>query len=277
MKAQKAIACILSGVLAAASLRGIVRLTADAEGTDLAAVSISTVTAGEDGSFTTTVNLDTLPTTGLCALDFAVAYDSAALKISGIKLLYDTGAQAAETAINPDLEDTVFTYEDTGSEIRLRWATALKNADYWLRETRPLVEISGTMYTDTPQNRSALRIIPASRETSKDSGVANKTIVLGYVDAQGKTYNCESKLTDGLVWRPDENSVTMYGDLNLDGKIEVTDAVLLHRLLNEEMLTLGAAAYANADCEQDGLLTIADVTLILQILQQNEDAANEAD
>lgn len=273
MKAQKAIACVLSGLLAAVSLRGIARLPVGAEEADLAAVSISTVTVEEDGSFVTTVNLDVVPKTGLCAVDFAVAYDPAVLNINGIKLLYDTGAEDAETAVSPDFKDTVFTYEDTGSEIRLRWATALKNAEYWLRETRPFVELRGTMYTDTSGNKAELELIPATRETFEGSGVQNTTIVMGYVDSEGKTYNCETELTNGLIWRPDENGVTMYGDMNLNGMIEISDAILLHRLVNEETITLGAAAYANADCEQDGRLTVADVTLILRKLEEESEGA----
>ena len=61
--------------------------------------------------------------------------------------------------------------------------------------------------------------------------------------------------------------------MNLDGMIEISDAILLHRLVNEETITLGAAAYANADCEQDGRLTVADVTLILRKLEEESEGA----
>ncbi len=277
MKAQKAIACLLAGTLAAAS-KGLCLFGAGANAADLAAISISTVIAGEDGSFVTTVNLDTLPETGLCAMDFAVAYDSAALDISKIELLYDTGAEDAEKRVSPDFEGTVFSCEDIGGEIRVRWATALKNADYWLREERPLLQISGTMHTDTSQNWSRLRLIPATRETFEGSGVQNTTIVAGYVDSNGKTYNCKTMLTDGVVWRVLEDGVTMRGDLNMDARLTISDAVMVYKLVNEQELTLGAAAYANADCKPDGLLTMADVALILQNLEREpEDAALAAD
>lgn len=275
MKAQKAIVCILSSAIALVSFRKLSWLSADTEDADLAAISISTVIAGEDGSFATTVNLEQLPETGLCALDFAVAYDSAALEISEIALLYDTGAEAAEIAVDPDFEGTVFSYEALEGELRVRWATALKNADYWLREERPLLQISGTVCTDTPGSCSWLRIIPATRETYEGSGILNTKIVAGHVDADGNTYNCETECKDGAVWQMlDESGATMYGDVNMDAQRDVSDAVLIYRLMNEETLTLGAAAYANADCEPDGLLTIADVTLMLRYLEgQIEDTA----
>lgn len=267
MKAQKAVACLLTGLLAAVPVRIFWPETAAADETEIVTVSISREIAAADGTFTATVFLDELPASGLCAVDFAVAYDPTVLSISDVELLYDTGADDAEAAVNPDLAGTVFTWEDVDGEVRIRWATALKNADYWLREERAFFTISGQVSAEAlPISRCDLRLVPASRETHDGSGVINTLIVAGYVDADGNSYNCETWLNDGVVWKPkDETGVTIAGDVDLDGAVTISDAIQLHKLVAEEC-TLGAAAYANADCESDGILTIADVTLILQYL-----------
>ena len=114
----------------------------------------------------------------------------------------------------------------------------------------------------------AEKIVPAAGET------AQAEIAAGYVDADGKAHYCNTSVTHGAVWKPiDETGATMYGDLNLDGQRTVSDAVMMHRALAEE-LALSAAGYANADCEFDGLLTIADVMLLLRYLSSEKpDAA----
>lgn len=277
MKAQKAVACIFAGLLTAVPVRLLCADKAAANVTELVAVSISREIAATDGTFTATVYLDELPETGLCAMDFAIAYDPTVLSISDVELLYDTGADDAEAAVNPDLEGTVFVHENTGSEIRIRWATALKNADYWLQEERAFFTISGTVDPTVPPNScSALCLVPASRETYEGSGVINTLIVAGYVDEDGNTFNCDTALTDGVVWTPsDESGATTLGDVNLDGAVTVSDAVELHKLVNEKQ-ALGAAAYANADLESDGMFTVNDVTLILQSLyEQAENTETE--
>lgn len=269
MKAQKAAICISAGLMAAVPLRLICAEQAAADTTDIVAVSISREIATVDGVFTATVYLDELPTTGLNAMDFAITYDPTILTVTDVELLYDTGADKAEAAVNPDLENTVFRYEDTGNELRICWNTALTNPDYWLQEERAFFTISGTLAeTVEPNSCAELCLAPASRETYEGSGVINTLVVAGYVDENGNTFNYETAFTDGLVWKPrDESGVTIRGDVNLDGAMTISDAINLYKVVTEEQ-PLCAAAYVNADLEPDGLLTAADVTLILQSLQQ---------
>ncbi len=281
MKAQKTAGRMPLGIAAGVLMLGLVngglQRSAAAEQTDIAAITVDTLIAEDDGSFTAAVHLDRLPESGLSALDFAIAYDPAVLSISQVELLYDTGADAAEAAVNPELAGTVFHYEDTGSEIQIRWATALLNRDYWLTEERVLFTISGTVLADAePGSHSALTIAPATRETSKGSGVMNTEIFAGYVDEERNTRLCETVLKNGHVFTlRDETGATVYGDLNMSGEPDMADAVLLNRLIAEdEGLVLDcAAAYANADCEFDGVLTIADVTLMLRVLDGLDEAA----
>ncbi len=269
MKAQKAAICISAGLMAAVPLRLICAEQAAADTTDIVAVSISREIATVDGVFTANEYMDELPTTGLNAMDFAITYDPTILTVTDVELLYDTGADKAEAAVNPDLENTVFRYEDTGNELRICWNTALTNPDYWLQEERAFFTISGTLAeTVEPNSCAELCLAPASRETYEGSGVINTLVVAGYVDENGNTFNYETAFTDGLVWKPrDESGVTIRGDVNLDGAMTISDAINLYKAVTEEQ-PLCAAAYVNADLEPDGLLTAADVTLILQSLQQ---------
>ena len=264
MKAQKAAGKTVVSILACA---GLVSLFGEAAAFDtedmngFTAISVDTVIVAEDGSFTASVRLDKLPDSGLNALEFAIAYDPAVLSISKVELLYDTGAQNAEDFAK--LEMPVFTYEDLDGRLWIRWGTGLVNADYWLTKEQAFLTVSGTLSDQIPAGGSTeLRIVPAAGET------AQAEIAAGYVDADGKTHYCKTTVQNGAVWRPiDETGATMYGDVNLDGQRTVSDAVLMHRAVAEE-ISLNAAAYANADCEFDGQLTIADVMLMLRFLDR---------
>jgi len=280
MKAQKAAAGrqrkrgTVIGALACAAavcfssgLGGRIRADEDPEA-GVTALTVQTVMLDTAEDFTAAVYLDELPETGICALDFAIAYDPAVLTIDKVDLLYDTGAQAAEIQMDPTYAGTVFTCEDVGGELRIRWATGLRNPDYWLREPQAFFTVSGSFCEGAgPGSGGALKIVPASRETFEGSGIINTEIQAGYLDSENVHHSSAVRLTDGGVWvRLDETGATRYGDMDLDGDITLTDVVLIHKMLAEES-AFSAAAYANADCEFDGVLTIADMSLMLRVLK----------
>ncbi|MBQ8920989.1 MAG: hypothetical protein IJ060_02375 [Oscillospiraceae bacterium] len=276
MKARKAAAVGTAAVFAAFSLLTQPERNACASESErpAAAISIETVTSAEDGTFSARVYLDELPESGLSALEFAVEYDNAALRITEAELLYDTGAQGAESGLHPGLAGTVFTCDSREGKLQVRWGTALMNPEYWLREERALLTLRGTV-TDAmhPGDHCQLCLAPADvMDLATGTMKPDAEISAGYLDEEGNAYRCAVRIEDGAVWVPiDETGATMYGDLNLDGQITVDDVVLLLKVIAEEE-SLCAAAYANADCESDNLLSMADVTLMLRVLSFDPEA-----
>ena len=76
--------------------------------------------------------------------------------------------------------------------------------------------------------------------------------------------------------RVDESYVSLYGDVNCDGTIDILDAVLddaitvadvvlLQKYLNGSV-QLNYTQLANADCQKDSELDNTDVTVIMQYL-----------
>jgi len=242
------------------------------EGKSEVVLSVQSVAAEADGSFSAEVCLDKLPETGLCALEFAIAYDAAALRITEAELLYDTGAQEAEALIHPNLK--VFSYKNDKGFLQIQWATALEIPDYWLSEERALVRLHGeTTDALNPGESCGLRIEPVNVILEDGTEKPGEQITAGYLDAEGNAYRYDVEQKNGAVWQPDtETGVTMYGDLNLDGQCTIEDAVMLMKVIAEEG-DLCAAAYANADCETDDMLTMADVTLMLQVLSNEQEAS----
>lgn len=274
MKAQKAVSGFLAATVASAALLsrpGFIAECADAaESPQYAGFSVERTGADVNGAFTAAVYLDNVPDSGLAAVDFAIAYDPAAITISSVTLLYDTGADAAEAAMDPKLKGTVFTYVKAEGELQIRWATVL-DQEYWLKESCAFFSVRGTVNPEAVSrgSKTELHIVPAHREGAGDQ----PTVTAGYMDEEGTPITFETRLEDGAVWMPvNDAGATMYGDVDLDGTLGISDAVLLQRAVAEEA-ALCAAAYANADCESDGELTITDATLILQVLSGEADAA----
>lgn len=60
-------------------------------------------------------------------------------------------------------------------------------------------------------------------------------------------------------------SGTLYGDVTLDGKVDISDAVLLSKATSG-MVTLSDQAANNADCNADGELGMDDTMVLLRFL-----------
>lgn len=75
-----------------------------------------------------------------------------------------------------------------------------------------------------------------------------------------------SESTSAVTSTSSDTTLTaFYGDVNCDGRIDITDAVHLNRAL-ANVVTLNAQATLNADCMHDGLLSASDSVELLRFL-----------
>ena len=63
---------------------------------------------------------------------------------------------------------------------------------------------------------------------------------------------------------PDTGSV-LYGDVNLDGKVDISDAVLTNKAVSGVVM-LNKQQYQNADCDASGEVNADDATLLMKFL-----------
>ena len=66
----------------------------------------------------------------------------------------------------------------------------------------------------------------------------------------------------------------LYGDVNLDGRVDITDAVLLNKAVAGQV-KLNAQASKNADCNGDDGLDSSDATSLLRFLTHIIDSLPE--
>ena len=60
-------------------------------------------------------------------------------------------------------------------------------------------------------------------------------------------------------------TISSYGDVNLDGKVDIVDAIFLNKYL-ATLIQFSDAQMANADCCQDGVLNDQDTTALMQFI-----------
>ena len=87
------------------------------------------------------------------------------------------------------------------------------------------------------------------------------------VNAQTTTTTTTTKATTTTTTKATTTTTTIpsYGDVNLDGKVDILDAVFLNKYL-ATLIQFSDAQMANADCCQDGVLNDQDTTALMQFI-----------
>ena len=114
-------------------------------------------------------------------------------------------------------------------------------------ETTPAVTESETETSTTTTTASDIDTVTSTTTTAVSTTIVDPITT--------------TTTTTGVV---DPKSI-LYGDITLDGKIDLVDAVMLNKAV-ADVVTLGDAARANADCNVDKEINGTDAIILLQFL-----------
>lgn len=262
MKTSKLIAGLSAAVMLASS-SAFAASAAEAVG-----ITAGTATARPGETFSVDISLSSVPATGISCLEFGVQFDDAIISITDVSLgsIAQTGAADAEGAIDSSLSDTVFDWNVVDNELDLVWVTGLTDSNYWIKESGTFVTITGTVNASAAAGAvSDLTIVPISRDSYPESGTANSSVVLGYIDASGAVVSYDAALTAGSVTvGTAATGDVLYGDVNCDGKVDITDLVLLARYVSQDTDLAADAVSAqgkiNAEVDGDGQIGSGDIS-----------------
>lgn len=149
------------------------------------------------------------------------------------------------TAVQP-------TETTTGSETSAQpTETTAKTSETSAQPTETAVKTSETSAQPTETTAA-----PATSDTADTTEQSTATTPVSSGDSNTET----TQTTASEV-----TSQSLYGDVNLDGKVDITDAVLLNKAV-AGVVTLNASQQKNADCMADGELSTNDSTVLLQFL-----------
>lgn len=133
-------------------------------------------------------------------------------------------------------------------------------------ETTTETETTATTYfsvvtttEDTAETTVETTVSTADTEESTETTVESSATETS-ADTTATTASETTVTTKGAV-----EAATLYGDINLDGRVDITDAVLLNKAA-ANAVSLSAQQQANADCDESGEVDSNDAVVLLKFL-----------
>ena len=114
--------------------------------------------------------------------------------------------------------------------------------------------------TTTASTDESTKTTEATVTTSDSTKSTEETTV-----SSDTTTTSSEKTTTVSTDESTEPSADLYGDVNLDGDVDLSDAVLMNKAIAGQV-SLNAAAKANADCQKDGIVSSDDSMTLLKFL-----------
>ena len=106
-----------------------------------------------------------------------------------------------------------------------------------------------------------------TKTTSTTKATTTTEIDTTKTTAATKTTTTTTTEATTTTKKDSETPTVIYGDITLDGRVDITDAVLLHKFCSGAVI-LNDAAKLNSDCDGDGDITGNDAVALLQFLVQ---------
>ena len=139
----------------------------------------------------------------------------------------------------------------TSAIIQTQYGGELKFGVWWIDCNKFTID-SITVYTDAYNGSGQ-----TTTTVSTTKATANKTTA--------STTTTTKQTTTATNGPKPSVKASLYGDVNLDGRVDITDAVLLNKKV-AGVVILNDQQYANADCCTDDGVGQADSTVLLQFL-----------
>jgi hypothetical protein len=238
-------------------------------------VSISSATAAPGESVELTLDMANIPSTGINGCEFGISYDSSLVTVTDVTL----GSLAKDVStLEPDLPSPLeVNIED--DIISVMYAIGTTDSSYYLSESGTFLNIKVDVKADAAAGKTEFKVVPVDRAVKPGAADTNADVVFGYMAADDSTTTYEPTLTNGVLTisggdveptdeptdAPTENipDGTLYGDVNVDGKVNVADVVKINQyLLDPETNPITAEGKANADCERDNKIDMSDAALL---------------
>ncbi len=223
MKTKK----VVVGAVAAAMLSLAVCPIAPAAAGETVQISVGNAEVKAGEQFTVDVSLSDISAPGIQCADFAIAFDSSIITIDAVEAgaLTKTGADSADpTGASAPIFDAII---DSEGYVNLAWSTALDDSSYWLNGSGVFCTITGTVSSSAAAGtETPLTVTAVDRPLNPDS-TAKAEIYAGYNTSDDSSVEFAVTTSNGVVKVSSDDSNVVRGDANCDGKVDVSDAVLI--------------------------------------------------
>ena len=123
--------------------------------------------------------------------------------------------------------------------------------------TKPSKTTTTKVTTTTKPSKTTTTKVTTTTKPSKTTTTKVTTTTVTTTTKPSKTTTTNATTTN--------TAIPSYGDVNLDGKVDIVDAIFLNKYL-ATLIQFSDAQVANADCCQDGVLNAQDTTALMQFI-----------
>nr|AEV58403.1 scaffoldin C [Ruminococcus flavefaciens] len=233
MKTNKVIIGAIAATMLSLSISSLATVFAAGETVQISAGQTE-AKAGE--TFEMNVSLADVPKTGITGTRLLLLLTTSQIvtidKIT-VGEIADTKASSNDqtASLLPVFDVSINNSEGYSSVI---WSTAVTDSSYWINKDGVFCTIKGTVSGSAKAgSETTLKLTAVKRETYVGSGANNSNINAGYSEAE-KAVKYSVKSSDGKIKITDNasnpgvtpGSITR-GDANCDGKVDLSDAVLI--------------------------------------------------
>ena len=144
--------------------------------------------------------------------------------------------------------------------------TVVVNAQTTTTTTKPSKTTTTNATTTTkPSKTTTTKVTTTTKPSKTTTTKATTTTKPSKTTTTKATTTTKPSKTTTTNATTTNTAIPSYGDVNLDGKVDIVDAIFLNKYL-ATLIQFSDAQVANADCCQDGVLNDQDTTALMQFI-----------
>ena len=262
MKFNKAAACLIA-TACTASLFSTVASVSAADAITIGAESKS-VESGKE--FTVDISLAGVPSSGIAGLDFAIKYDTSLMEVTGVT----EGAVSKTNDKQVEGFSSNLATNINNGAVSVLWATgSVSDSSKWIKSDGVLLTLNCKALKDGDAKVDITKGVRKDAE-GIDIAVEGLAVVNGTAKAGTVSIGPKATTEPSPTTKPTETTApgaTLLGDVDCDGKVDITDITTLAISLVDKKPVSGQSAI-NADVDKDGSVALTDLARIKQFVSK---------
>ena len=263
MKFNKAAACLIATACTASLFSTVASVSA----ADAITIGAETKSVESGKEFTVDISLAGVPSSGIAGLDFAIKYDTSLMEVTGVT----EGAVSKTNDKQVEGFSSNLATNINNGAVSVLWATgSVSDNSKWIKSDGVLLTLNCKAKAD---GDAKVEITKGVRKDATGIDIAVEGLAVVNGTAKAGTITIGGKTTEPsptTTTKPTETTApgtTLLGDVDCDGKVDITDITTLAISLVDKKPVTGQAAI-NADVDKDGSVALTDLARIKQFVSK---------
>ncbi|MBP0978217.1 MAG: hypothetical protein J6P89_08590 [Oscillospiraceae bacterium] len=261
MKFNKAAACLIATACTASLFSTVASVSA----ADAITIAAETKAVESGKEFTVDISLAGVPSTGIAGLDFAIKYDASLMEVTGVT----EGAVSKTNDKQVEGFSSNLATNINNGAVSVLWATgSVSDSSKWIKSDGVLLTLNCKALKD---GDAKVDITKGVRKDAEGIDIAVEGLAVVNGTAKAGTITIGGNTTEpSPTTKPTETTApgtTLLGDVDCDGKVDITDITTLAISLVDKKPVSGQSAI-NADVDKDGSVALTDLARIKQFVSK---------